>query len=121
MLLALTTLHEGSSSATATTVVGDVRTVASDEVIVPVLLSSAAFAAVLAEGDIVDIVGFTGDGTATATVIAPRVRIVDLPASGGSFTASSTAVILVAAPPSRALALSAASADGGVGVLIHGR
>ncbi len=86
------------------------------EVIVPVLLTSGAIAGVLSEGDIVDIVGFP---EGQATVVAPRVRIIGLPATGTSFSATSSAVVLVAAPSSQALALSAASSDGGVTVTIH--
>jgi hypothetical protein len=90
------------------------------EVIVPLLLTSGALASVLSEGDIVDIVGSAGDETSDLAVIASRVRVIDLPSSGSAFTSSSTPVMLVAAPESRALALSAASAAGGVGVLIRG-
>ncbi|MCX6432528.1 MAG: hypothetical protein NTX29_06965 [Actinobacteria bacterium] len=113
-----TTLRGASGPAASSPSSNDGPGLRAGEVIVPVLLTSGAIAGVLSEGDIVDIVGFP-DGQ--ATVVAPRVRIIQLPAAGATFSASSSAVLLVAAPESRALALSAASADGGVTVTIHGR
>ena len=116
VLIALTSLRGAAAPTTSGPAPSDGPDLRSGEVIVPVLLASSAIAGVLSEGDIVDVVGFP---EGQATVVAPRVRIIGLPSSGSSFSASSSAVVLVAAPASQALALSAASSEGGVTVTIR--
>jgi hypothetical protein len=120
LLVALTTLRGAPSPASGAPVMADGRAVRPGEVIVPLLLTSGALASVLSEGDIVDIVGSARGETSDLAIIASRVRVVDLPSAGSALTSSSSTVLLVAAPETRALALSAASAAGGVGVLIRG-
>lgn len=123
VIVALTTLRPAAQDAGAETAgfplgrsaVGD------GEVAVPVLLASSAIAATLAVGDTIDIVGITGQETATARIVAPGARVLDLPASGSALSGSSAAVVLVAVDEEEALPLAAASAGGALSVLIRGR
>jgi hypothetical protein len=105
----------GAAAASAASTPG----VAPGQVAVPIVLSSAAVTRTLGVGDVVDIVGVTGDESATATVVAPRVRIIDVPDSGSSFTSSGAGVIIVAVDEAHALPLIAASASGALSVLIR--
>lgn len=91
------------------------------EVAVPVVLASGAITASLAVGDVIDVIGLTRGEPPTATVVAPRARIIELPSAGSGLTGSSAAVVLVAVPESAALPLSAASASGGLTVVIRAR
>lgn len=93
---------------------------ASGEVAVPVELSAGALVQALAVGDVVDVVGISGAEAATASVVAPDARVIDLPSSGG-FGSSSSSVVVLAVEESAALKVSAASADGGLTVLIRSR
>lgn len=86
----------------------------------PIVLSSPAIARSLEVGDVVDIVGVAGSESATATVVARDARIIDMPDAGSTFTASSAPVLVVAVRESDALSLIAASASGGLSVLIRG-
>lgn len=91
------------------------------EVAVPVVLSMAGVASVLHAGDVIDVVGISGRETATAAVVAPRARVLEIPASGSGLTGSSSAVIIVAVAEHDALVLSAASANGALSVVIRPR
>jgi hypothetical protein len=91
------------------------------EVAVPVVLASSALASVLDVGDVIDLVAVSADDPASARLLAPRARVVELPSGGSALSASSSAVIIVAVDESEALALSAESTGGGVTVVIHGR
>jgi hypothetical protein len=89
------------------------------EVAVPVVLSSAGVVAALHVGDVIDVIGLTGRETATAAVVAPRARVIEIPAGGSGLTGSSSAVIIVAVAEHDALPLSAASANGTLSVVIR--
>jgi len=116
-LLALTTLRGAPAP-----VVADLpgHALGPGEVVVPVVLTSGAVASVLSVGDIVDILGFSDADPPTAAVIARRARVFDLPSST-AFGSSVSPVVLIAVPQDQALPLSAASAGGGVSVLLHDR
>lgn len=85
----------------------------------PLVLTSAAIASTLRVGDIIDIVGITGSEFATAAIVAPRARVLEIPASGSGLTGSSSAVVLVAVVEGDALPLAAAAANGGLSVVIR--
>lgn len=87
------------------------------EVAVPLVLASGAIAATLAPGDVVDLVAV--DDLGTATVVASRARVLELPGAGGTLSATTSAVVLVAVPEARALPLTAASTGGAVTVVIR--
>lgn len=91
------------------------------EVAVPVLLSSGAIAQALHIGDVIDVVGISGQDTAVATIVAPQATVLELPSNGSALSGSSSAVVVVAVGEDDALELSAASANGGVSVLIRGQ
>lgn len=82
---------------------------------VPVTLASAAIAATLVEGDVVDLVTVDEVG---AQVIAPHARVVSLGSGGSALTASSP-VVVVAVPQGVALDVTAAAARGPLAVVIQ--
>ena len=92
---------------------------AAGQVAVPIALASTAIARTLTVGDVIDVVGITGDEEATATVVAPAARVVEIPESGSSFSASTAAVVVVAVEESDALPLLAAAASGALAILIR--
>ena len=94
-------------------------TVRTGEVLVPVALASAAIAATLDVGDVIDLVGLTGADRVTAEVVMRHVRVVEVPSPGSALSGTSSGVVLVAVPESQALKLSAASANGGLMVVIR--
>jgi hypothetical protein len=86
-------------------------------VTVPVVLASGAIAAILHVGDVIDLVGTsgddpTGDVDAPASVIARGARVVDLPVEGSALGGSSSAVVLVALPEADALRVVTSMRDG---------
>lgn len=89
------------------------------QVAVPIVLSSPAIAGILGVGDVVDVVGISGQESATATVVAARAEVIDVPSSGSAFTSSSAAVVVVAVREADALPLLAASASGALSILIR--
>jgi hypothetical protein len=118
LLISVRAAPTGASSAP----VPDGRSgVETGEVAVPVVLASSALASVLDVGDVVDLVAVPRDDSASARLLAPRARVVELPSGGSALSASSSAVIIVAVDESEALALSAASTGGGLTVVIHSR
>lgn len=98
-----------------------VASVADGEVAVPVLLTSAAVAGTLTEGDVIDVVGISGRETATATIVAAGATVLEIPSGGSNLTAASSAIVIVAVAERDALPLSAAAANGAVSVLIRAR
>jgi len=93
--------------------------VAAGQVAVPILLSSTAVARTLSVGDVIDVVGITGDESATATVVAPDARVIEIPEAGSTFSAAAAAVVVVAVREGDALPLLAASASGALSILIR--
>jgi hypothetical protein len=87
-------------------------------VTVPVPLAVRSVADILDPGDIVDLVSVTEDGR--AQVVASRVRVVEQPGSGAGGFTPAEALLLVSVPAGDALDLAAATARGGITVLIHG-
>jgi hypothetical protein len=75
------------------------------EVAVPVTLASAALAATVMPGDVIDIVAVPEGGE--ASVLAPAARVLRS-AAGGGFGAGSSSVVLLAVTETNALPLSAA-------------
>jgi hypothetical protein len=121
VLVGLTTIRSGnlppvagpgSSSQSPTSV-------RSGEVAVPVVLAAAGIAATLDVGDVIDVVGISGREAATAVIVAPHARVLELPTTASGLTGSSSAVILLAVAEDDALPLSAASANGALSVLIR--
>ncbi|HAN70438.1 MAG TPA: hypothetical protein DCQ36_02455 [Actinobacteria bacterium] len=86
------------------------------EVTVPIPLTVRAIAEAVQPGDIVDLV--TVDEGGDARLIAQRARIVDRPTTGTALTPTG-AILLVAVPRARALALTAAASQAPLSVLIH--
>lgn len=87
----------------------------------PIVLNSAAVTRTLSVGDVIDVVGITGDESATASVVAPDARVIEIPEAGSSFSATAAAVVVVAVRETDALPLLAASASGALSILIrHG-
>jgi hypothetical protein len=88
------------------------------QVTVPVTLASGAIAAVLRVGDVIDLVGTSGSGTAVEdtsaplTVIARDARVIELPLGGSALGGSSSAVILVSLPEADALRVVTSMRDG---------
>ena len=91
------------------------------EVAIPLTLSSAAVARTLAVGDVIDVIGLSGtdDSEPSATVVARRSRVLDVPDSAGGFGSSASAIVLVAVTESAALDVSTATARGPVTVVIR--
>ncbi|MDO8308533.1 MAG: hypothetical protein Q7V58_09305 [Actinomycetota bacterium] len=96
----------------ATTAGADLR---AGEVAVPALLSSAAVAALLSVGDVVDVIG----GTPVASVLARNARVLGIP--GSPVGAAATAVVVLAVRESEALPVGQAVGDGTVMVIIRSR
>ncbi len=119
-LLALTTLRGAPAPAAGEAPQRPGGAMHAGEVVIPVVLATGAVASVLAIGDIVDIVGFTDTEPPRADVIARRARVFDLP-SGAGLTGSTSSVVLIAVQERAALTVSAASEDGGVGLLLRDR
>jgi len=119
-LLALTTLHSTPVPVAAGTDLVPGSTLPPGLVVVPVVLATGAVASVLAVGDVVDVVDFSETEPTTATVVARGARVYALPA-GATFSGSSSTVVLVSVPEREALPISAASAAGGVGVVLVSR
>lgn len=82
---------------------------------VPVTLASAAIAATLAQGDVIDLVDVSD---VQAQVVARGARVVAL-GSGGSALSTSSPVIVVAVPEADALDVTAATARGPLAIVIH--
>ena len=120
VLLALTTLHATPAPEAAGTDLVPGSTLPPGLVVVPVVLATGAVASVLAVGDVVDVVDFSDTEPTRATVVARGARVYGLPA-GATFSGSTSTVVLVSVPEREALPLSAASAAGGVGVVIRSR
>jgi len=91
------------------------------EVAIPLTLSSAAVARTLASGDVIDVIGLSGADSAepSATVVARRSRVLDVPDSSGGFGSSASAIVLVAVTEAAALSVSTATARGPVTVVIR--
>ncbi len=87
----------------------------------PLTLSSAALANTLSTGDVIDVIGLSGDdgSDSRAVVVAHRSRVIDVPDSSGTFGSSSSAIVLVAVVESAALNVSTAIARGPVTVVIR--
>ena len=123
VLVALTALRPAPPLA-VDAVAGDALTgsaVRRGEVLVPVALTSGAVASALDVGDIIDLVGLSGDERMTASVVAASARVVEVPAAGSALSGASSGVVLVAVPERAALPLSAASANGGITFVIRAR
>ncbi len=93
--------------------------VTAGQVAVPIILSSPAVARTLSVGDVIDVVGITGEESATASVVAPDARVIEIPEAGSALSASTAAVVVVAVRESDALPLLAASASGALSILIR--
>lgn len=119
----LASIDRGSEPAAAA-VPFDGRTtrsaLAPGEVAVPVELASSALVQALAVGDVVDVVGLTGTERATASIVVPDARVIDLPSASG-LGGSPSSVVVLAIDESAALDVSAAAADDALTVLIRSR
>ena len=107
MLAALTSVRGTPTSAQSVVDGAPASELSPGEVAVPVALASAALAATVAPGDVVDIVAVPDDAASSATVLAAGARVLRS-AAGGSFGTGSAAVVLVAVPAADGLPLSAA-------------
>lgn len=87
------------------------------EVAVPTLLPSAAVAALLSVGDVVDVIG----GTPVAAVLARSARVLAIPATASSTGTAAGAVVVLAMGEAEALPVGRAMADGSVMVVIRSR
>ncbi len=119
VLLAVTSLRP----APATIVVAGAPTsgLRAGEVAIPLTLASSAIARTLATGDVIDVIGLSGAGDVepSATVVARRSRVLDVPDVSGGFGSSASAIVLVAVTEAAALAVSTATARGPVTVVIR--
>lgn len=120
VLLALSTLHATPAPVADDAAHGIDPLLAPGHVVVPVVLATGAVASALAVGDIVDIVDFSDTEPVRATVVARGAWVYGLPA-GTSFGGGASAVVLVSVPERQALPVSAASATGGIGVVLRSR
>ena len=105
MLFALASLRSTPTSAQASADPASTNGLRLGEVAVPVTLASAALAATVMPGDVVDIVAVPEDGD--ASVLAPAARVLRS-AAGGGLGAGSSSVVLLAVAERNALPLSAA-------------
>lgn len=78
---------------------------ASASALVPVSLASPGLAAILRNGDLVDLVAV--DPTGTGRVVASGARVVTRGGSGSLISGSTAAVLLMAVPPAGAVSLAA--------------
>ena len=96
----------------------DPTTPRAGEVTVPVVLASAALAAVLDVGDVIDLVS-VADPTAPS-LVASGARVLQIPATGGMLSSASSAVVLVAVDSAVGLDVTAAASEGGLTFVIPG-
>ncbi len=89
------------------------------QVAVPVRVAEPATAALVAAGDVVDVLSASPDGGAEATTVVSRVRVLSVPSAGED--AGDGALLVVATDRAAAGRLAAAAVTGQLSVLVHGR
>ncbi len=107
MLAALTALRTPPTSADVRLDAQSETSPRRGEVAVPVVLASAAIAATVGPGDLVDVVAVPDDDVAAPEIVADAARVLR-PATSGGFGSTSSAVVLLAVPAAEGLRLSAA-------------
>ena len=89
------------------------------EVATPVRVAERATSALVAPGDLVDVLSAAPDGSASAATVATAVRVLSVPLAADD--PGEGALLVLAATRSAAARLAAAAVTGRLSVVVHGR